>query len=101
MPENKSTLTFITESLPMFFVDVPANFTVQAVGGEPPYTFRLTKNSLPETLTLSKDGTIEGTARTATNTTVDITVTDSATPAASLTQAFNIQVEAQTKTAKG
>lgn len=99
MAQDKSTLTFTTESLPTFFVGVPANFTVQAVGGKPPYTFRVTKGSLAP-MKLSTDGVIRGTATAPSNSTVIITVSDSARPAASVNQAFDVEVQAQAKRAK-
>jgi hypothetical protein len=91
---TKSTLTFITESLPTFFVGVPTHFAVQAVGGTAPYTFKVTQGNLSP-LTLSSDGVIKGTPSAASNGTVEITVTDSANPPASLTQAFAYEVAQQ------
>lgn len=101
MVQPKSTLTIITESLPTFFVGVPVNFKIQASGGQPPYTFRLGRKVLPAGLTLKSNGTISGVATKATNTTVDIKLTDAARPQASITQTFTVDVEAKTKTASG
>jgi hypothetical protein len=90
--KTKSTLTFITESLPTFFVGVPVNFTVQAVGGVQPYTFRVTKGSLSP-LTLGRNGVITGTPSNPTNTTVIISVSDAAKPPATVNQAFEVEVD--------
>lgn len=98
MPQTKSTLTFITESLPTFFVGVPANFTIQAVGGKAPYTFRVTQGSLAP-LRLSRNGVISGTPTAPNNTTVLVSLTDSARPAATVNQAFSVNIEAQTQKA--
>lgn len=92
--QTKSTLTFTTESLPTFFVGVPTHFAVQAVGGTAPYTFKVAKGSLSP-LTLSSDGVIKGTPSAPSNSTVEIIVTDSANPAASVTQAFAYEVAKQ------
>jgi hypothetical protein len=89
--KTKSTLTFITESLPTFFVGVPVNFTLQATGAVPPYTFRVTQGSLSP-LTLSPDGVITGTPSTPGNTTVTISVYDAVQPPATVNQDFAVEV---------
>jgi hypothetical protein len=94
MAEPKSTLTFITESLPTFFVGVPVNFTIQAAGAVPPYTFRVTQGSLSP-LTLTPDGVITGTPSTPGNSNVIISVYDAVQPPATMNQAFNVEVANQ------
>jgi uncharacterized protein (TIGR03437 family) len=51
-----------------------------ASGGNPPYTFSVTANSLPAGLTLTPGGAISGTPTTAGNSTFTLTVTDSSYP---------------------
>lgn len=86
----QSALTFITESLPDFHVGVAANFQIQASGGKPPYSFKITQGKLPPLLTLSKTGKITGRPRRIADTTIFVKLTDSAL--ASLTQAFAVRV---------
>jgi len=86
----KSTLTFITESLPMFFVDQNHEVSLEVSGGTPPYSFEITDGELPDDLTLSDDGTISGTVTESEGGTVFIQVTDA--DGNSLTQAFDVQV---------
>ena len=90
MKEYQSTLTFITESLPGFTVDVPYNFTLEAVGGVPPYEFALTQGEFPDGVNLSASGTISGTATVAGDTTAFVKLSDS--EGAHLTQAFDCQI---------
>jgi 5'-nucleotidase len=90
MPQ--STLTFITESIADSTVGVPVNFQLQASGGTPPYSFKITQGKLPKALKLSKDGIISGTPRAVADETVFIQLTDRAR--ATLTQAFPVRVNA-------
>jgi hypothetical protein len=89
---SASTLTFITESLPEFTQNTPANFQIEAVGGTPPYTFEITQGSLPTGLNLSATGLITGTPTQVADTTIFVKLSDAA--AASLTQAFAVRVVA-------
>lgn len=86
----QSTLTFITENLPDFPVGVPANFQIQASGGKPLYSFKITQGKMPPSLTLSKTGKISGVPRRVADVTVFVKLTDSVN--ASLTQAFPVRV---------
>jgi Putative Ig domain len=86
----KSTLTFITESLPAFVVGESPEVTLEVSGGTPPYTFEITDGDLPDDLALSDDGIISGTVIENEGGTVFIKVTDD--DGASLTQAFDVQV---------
>ena len=87
-----STLTFITESIPDSTVGVPVNFKLQASGGAPPYSFKITQGKLPKALKLSKAGIISGIPRAEADETVFILLTDKAR--ATLTQAFVVRVNA-------
>lgn len=90
MPQ--STLTFITESIADSTVGVPYKFKLQASGGTPPYSFKITQGQLPKALKLSKDGIISGRPRVEADETVFILLTDRAR--ATLTQAFPVRVNA-------
>jgi hypothetical protein len=86
-----STLTFITESLPGFFLNQPANFQIEAVGGNPPYSFTIVDGTLPAGLHLNANGKITGKPRELADTTVFVLLTDSA--GCTLTQAFAVRVD--------
>jgi Putative Ig domain len=88
-----STLTFTTESLPGFFLDQPANFQIQAVGGTTPYHFELVEGSaLPAGLHMNAHGRITGKPQELTfDTTIFVRVTDA--QGCTLVQAFPVYVE--------
>ena len=93
MSENKSALTFITESLPSFFVGEFTTFDIEASGGTLPYSFTITEGALPNGLNMSAQGTISGTPTEMETSTVWVKLTDAA--GAHLTQAFEVQVVAE------
>lgn len=85
-------LTFITESLPGFYVGVPACFQIEVWGGTTPYTFQITAGSLPPGLSMSSSGKITGTPTEAGyDWTIWVKVTDA--NGCHLTQAFMVGVE--------
>lgn len=86
-----STLTFITESLPTFFVGTPANFQIEASGGTPPYKFKITSGALPPLLDLDQDGLITGVPTMEATTTIFVRLKDKGP--CTVTQAFNVSVE--------
>jgi len=89
-----STLAFITTSpLPAGAVTVIyPNVQFAATGGTPPYTFSLaTGSSLPPGLNLV-GGLLGGTPTTAGTFTFGVTVTDTGTPPASVTETFTLVV---------
>jgi Putative Ig domain len=91
MTASKSTLTFITESLPGLPVGQAQHVALQVDGGRPPYLFEITSGALPANLSLGNNGVITGTVAKATpDSTVFVKVTDS--DGAHLTQAFDVQV---------
>jgi large repetitive protein len=98
MAQNKSTLDFQTESLPGFHVGQPVNFAIQAVGGNPPYSFKVTSGSLSP-LTMDTNGVIKGTPQAAGSSTVAIALSDSNASTKPVTQAFDVQIQAQSKKA--
>jgi hypothetical protein len=85
-----STLTFITESLPDFQLNQPAQFQIQAVGGTPPYHFQIVDGTLPAGLHLNSNGKINGKPTEVTDTTILVQLTDSA--GCTVTQAFAVRV---------
>lgn len=70
-----------TTNLPSAVVGVPYANTLQASGGQPPYTWRLAPFSapLPAGLTLTNSGLIAGTPTTAGTNTFNVQVTDQST----------------------
>lgn len=74
--QQQCTLTNITESLPPFFVNTPANFQIEVCCGTPPYRFEIIDGALPEGLHLNQNGKITGKARAETETTVLILISD-------------------------
>ena len=85
-------LTFITESLPAFYVDVPASFEIEVWGGTAPYTFQITSGSLPPGMSMNSSGVISGTpTQTGYDWTIFVKVTDA--NGCHLTQAFAVYVE--------
>lgn len=86
-----STLDFQTEGLPTFYVGKAVFFTIEAVGGNPPYSFRVTSGSLAP-LEMNTHGVIKGTPQAAGSSTVGITLSDSN---ASVTRVFDVQIQGQ------
>ncbi len=86
----RSTLTFLTESLPGFSVGRLKKTRIQAVGGVTPYSFGISQGTLPPGLNLNYQGTLWGTPRQSGDTTIFVKVIDFV--GAHLTQAFDLQV---------
>ena len=80
-------LTIAPTSLPTATIGTSYSQTLQATGGVPPYSWRVTAGSLPAGLSLSSAGVISGTPTgTVTSTSnFTVTVTDSQTPTAAST----------------
>ena len=88
---GRSTLTFLTESLPAFTVGRLKKTRIQAVGGTKPYSFGLSQGStLPPGLNLNYQGTLFGRPIQSGDTTIFVKVIDFV--GAHLTQAFDLQV---------
>ena len=88
---DKSTLAFLTESLPAFTVGQQSSFTLQATGGTEPYTFSILSGTLPQGLSLERNGEITGTPKEESDVTVLLTVTDANDVKAN--QAFQVFVQ--------
>ncbi|MDQ6652976.1 MAG: putative Ig domain-containing protein [Acidobacteriota bacterium] len=99
MSQNQSTLTFITESLPGFFVGESAQVDIEASGGTTPYSFEITEGTLPNGLHLTEGGRISGTPTESGDTTVFVKVTDN--EGSHLTQAYDVQVSASDEQSTG
>ena len=82
---------FITESLPNFYVGVPANVQIEVCCGTPGYTFSLFSGTMPAGLSLSSAGVISGTPTTVTDDVIFVRVTDSL--GCNTTSAFAIRVD--------
>jgi hypothetical protein len=88
---GRSTLTFLTESLPAFRVGRLRKTRIQAVGGTQPYSFGLSPgSSLPPGFALSYTGILVGKPTHSGDTTIFVKVTDFI--GAHLTQAFDLEV---------
>jgi hypothetical protein len=85
-----ATLTFLTESLPDFHLGAHENFTIEAIGGTPPYSFEITGGTLPAGLKFKRNGTIKGVPTEEADTIIFVKLTDS--QGCSLTQAFALRV---------
>jgi hypothetical protein len=86
----RSTLTFLTESLPGFTVGRLKKFRIQAVGGTKPYSFGISQGTLPAGLALNYQGTLWGKPTQSGDTTIFVKLIDFV--GAHLTQAFDLQV---------
>ena len=75
---QQCTLTNITESLPGFFVNTPANTEIEVCCGTAPYTFEIIDGALPEGLHMNSHGTITGKPRAEASTTVLVLISDAA-----------------------
>ena len=82
---------FITESLPQFYVGVPANVQIQVCCGTPGYTFSLYSGTMPAGLSLSSAGVISGTPTAVTDDVIFVRATDSL--GCNTTSAFAIRVD--------
>ena len=76
--EAQCTLTNVTESLPAFFVGVPANTEIEVCCGTAPYHFEIIDGALPEGLHMNSSGKITGKPRVEADQTVLVLITDSA-----------------------
>ena len=76
---QECTLTNLTETLPAFFVNTPANTEIEACCGTEPYSFEIIGGALPEGLHMNSHGKITGKPRAETlDATVLVLISDSA-----------------------
>ena len=86
-----STLTNITEVVPLLHVGETVHFNFEFIGGTEPYHFALVAGALPPGVNLTGSGGLRGKPRQAGSFDAFIQVTDAA--GCTLTVAYNIQVE--------
>jgi large repetitive protein len=95
------TVMISTTSVPGGLVGIPYGSALQAIGGTPPYTWSVSSGSLPAGLTITTNSAnvtgqtiiaITGTPTAAGTTQFTVQVTDSATPASSMTQQLSITI---------
>jgi hypothetical protein len=89
--EAQCTLTNITESLPAFFVDTPANTEIEVCCGTAPYNFQIIDGALPEGLHMNSHGKITGKPRAEADTTVLVLISDSAGCSLGVTYAVRVE----------
>lgn len=88
---STSTLTNITEVVPLLHVGETVHFDFEFSGGTPPYRFQIVEGSLPAGLHLTPNGGLRGKPTAAGDTVVFVQVTDA--EGCTLTVAFPIFVE--------
>lgn len=94
-PPPPPALNITTTTLAPGVVGAPYSQTVAAAGGTAPRTFSIGDGALPAGLALAANGVVSGTPAGGPGTSdFTITVTDSASPAVSDSQALSIQVNA-------
>ena len=81
-PEQKQALLVISFALPAGAPQLAYSTTLAATGGTGPYSWSVTKGSLPAGLTISSLGVISGTPTQAGNSAFTVRVKDSDSPAA-------------------
>ncbi|MFL6236730.1 MAG: putative Ig domain-containing protein [Thermoanaerobaculia bacterium] len=86
-----STLTNITEVVPLLHVGETVHFNFEFIGGTEPYHFALVDGALPPGVNLTGSGGLRGKPKQAGSFVAFIQVTDAA--GCTLTVAYDIQVE--------
>ena len=91
---SSSVLTLTTAAVPTARTGQVYSTSLQATGGTSPRSFAVTAGTLPSGVALSSAGQFSGTPAAAGTFDFTVTVTDSASPAASVSRAYRIVVEA-------
>lgn len=87
-----ATLAVATTTLPAAGTNTPYSATLTASGGLPPYVWTVTGGALPAGLSLGASGVMAGTPTQAIAATIQVTVTDSNTPAQTASQSLQLVV---------
>jgi hypothetical protein len=90
---NAATTTLTLGTPPVATVSTPYNGTIPVTGGTAPYTCTINSGTLPVGLTLGLHCAITGTPTTAGSSTINVTATDSATPANTTTGPVVVTVQ--------
>jgi hypothetical protein len=91
---SANPLTFAPVTLPKVFVNSRFQFQLHAQGGSQPYQWTVASGDLPPGIKLSRSGSLEGTPATTGEFHFVVTVTDSARPAAEVSQPLILKVTA-------
>jgi subtilisin family serine protease len=92
-PATPQALAISTTSLPAGRVGVSYSQTLQANGGTAPYTWTVTGLDTANSGLSATNGVITGTPRVTTTYTLNISVTDSATPPATVSRSMTLTVQ--------
>ena len=93
-PQQKQALLVISIALPNGTPQLTYSTTLAATGGTGPYSWSVTKGSLPAGLTISTSGVISGTPTQAGTSAFTVQVTDSSSPAGTASANLSITVAA-------
>ena len=93
-PQRKQALVVISIALPGGTPQSAYSTTLAATGGTGPYSWSVTKGSLPAGLTISSSGMISGTPTQAGTSAFTVQATDSSSPAATASANLSITVTA-------
>lgn len=85
-------LSITTTSLTSGTIGVPYTGSLAASGGVPPYTWSITSGTLPAGLTLAANGVITGTPTTQESQTFTVQVSDSQTPASTVSATLTLTI---------
>ena len=89
-PQQITAPELLPLTLPLAIVDTTYNTSLIARYGTSPYTYAVTSGTLPSGLSLSSGGTLVGNPTTTGVYPFQVTLTDSETPAKTVTQSFSI-----------
>lgn len=90
-----ATLEIASRALPIGYAELAYDHTLVAVGGAPPFAWRIEQGVLPQGLALSAEGRLSGTPALAAAATLDVVVEDALGATALATFALNVRPAGQ------